>query len=134
MESKIGPHRIVSEEDVLLAYVSGPWLLAEMKQFLVRCEETYTRLGSLYIVTIVGPGYALPPDSRKYIAEWSQTHRLSGNVIAGAPFAMRALITILSRAAKMVGGQSSDVVFTDNEAQARAWIAEHKAGRLAKKG
>jgi hypothetical protein len=34
MQIQIGAHRIVIEDDVLFAYVSGPWLLAEMTEFL----------------------------------------------------------------------------------------------------
>jgi hypothetical protein len=126
METLIGPHRIILEEDVLFAYVSGPWLLDELKQFLLLCEETKLRLGSVYLVTIVGPGYDLPPPSRKYIGEWSRAHEVTGNVLAGAPFAMRALITIMTRALQLLGASSSGVVFTNTEAEARAWIRHHK--------
>ncbi len=56
MQIQIGAHRILIEEDVLLAYVSGPWLLPEMKEFLGLCEQTLARLGSVYLVTLVGPG------------------------------------------------------------------------------
>ncbi len=129
MQIQIGAHRIAIEDDVLLAYVNGPWLLAEIKEFLGLCEETFTRLGSAYLVTVVGPGYGLPPESRKYIAEWGRGHAVSGNVIVGAPFAMRALITILARASQMVGARSTDVVFTATEAEARTWIARKKSTR-----
>lgn len=131
MELRIGTHRIAVEEDVLTAYVSGPWLLPEMVEFLALCEQTRAQRGSIYIITVVGPGYNLPPDSRKYIAEWSRRNALTGNVVAGAPFAMRALIGILSRAAKLVGAQSSEVTFTATEAEARAWVAQRKLGSPA---
>ena len=131
MQIQIGAHRIVIEDDVLLAYVSGPWLLAEMTEFLGLCEQTSARLGSVYLVTIVGPGYSLPADSRKYIAEWGRGHAVSGNVIVGAPFAMRALITIIARASQMVGARSTEVVFTATEAEARAWLVQRKSARPA---
>ncbi len=76
---------VMVEDDVLLAYVNGPWLLAELTEFLSLCEQTFARLGSVYLVTIVGPGYGLPPDSRKYIAEWGRGHTVTGNVIENAP-------------------------------------------------
>ncbi len=129
MQIQIGAHRIVIEDDVLLAYVSGPWLLAQLTEFLGLCEQTFARLGSVYLVTVVGPGYSLPPDSRKYIAEWGRGHALSGNVIVGAPFAMRALISIISRATQLLGSRSGEVVFTTTEAEARAWIAQRKSAR-----
>ena len=129
MEIRIGAHRVAIEEDVLVAYVDGPWLLPEMVEFLALCEKTRTRCGSVYIITVVGPGYSLPPDSRKYIAEWSRRNLLTGNVVAGAPFAMRALIGILSRASKLVGSHSSEVTFTATEAEARAWVAQRKQQR-----
>jgi len=129
MQIQIGAHRILIEEDVLLAYVSGPWLLPEMKEFLGLCEQTLARLGSVYLVTLVGPGYALPPESRRYIADWGREHALTGNVIVGAPFAMRALIGIIARAAQLTGSRSSEVVFTTTETEARAWITQHKTAR-----
>lgn len=126
METRIGPHRITVEDDVLTAYVSGPWLLPEITEFLRLCTETRERLGSVYVITVVGPGYHLPPDARKYIGEWARSHVVSGNIVAGAPFAMRALIGIISRASKMIGAKSSEVEFTATEVEAKAWVAQRK--------
>lgn len=129
MELIIGPHRIVAEQDVLFAYTNGPWRIEEMRRFLTLSEETYARFGSLYIVTIIDRGYDLPPDSRKYIADWSRTHFITGNVIAGASLAMRTLVTLLSRASQLIGAKNPMVTFVSDEAAARAWVAEHKAQR-----
>lgn len=127
MELSIGPHRIVVEQDVLTAYVSAPWRLEEIQRFLALCGETYSRLGSVYLVSIVGPGYDVPLESRKYIADWSRKHIVSGNLIAGAPLAMRVLVTLLARATQLIGSNNSAVTFvSDEEAAARAWIAEHR--------
>ena len=127
MEFVISPHRIVVEQDLLIAYANGPWRMEETKRLLTLAEETYARLGSVYIVTIVGRGYDLPPESRKYVAEWSRKHTVTGNVIAGAPFAMRTLVTLLSRASQLLGAKNPTVTFVNDEAAARAWIAEHRA-------
>ena len=126
METRIGPHRITVEEDLIIAYVSGPWLLPDITEFLSLCTDTKQRLGSVYLLTVVGPGYHLPPDARKYIGDWSRANVVTGNVVAGAPFAMRALIGIISRAAKIIGAKSAEVEFTATEAEARAWVAQHK--------
>ena len=127
MKIRIGAHSVTIEEDVLIAYVSGPWLLPDMVEFLKLCETTYEQLGSVYLITVVGPGYNLPQDARKYIAEWGRSHTVTGNVIAGAPFAMRALIGIISRGAQLIGSAgSSAVTFTATEAEARDWVAQHK--------
>lgn len=127
MELTIGKHRIVVDEDVVTAYANSPWRLEDIERFLALCDETYQRLGSVYLVTVVGRGYDLPPEARKYVAEWSRSHFVSGNVIAGAPLAMRVLVTLLSRATQLVGGKNAAVTFVSDEAAARAWIAEHKA-------
>lgn len=129
MEHVIGPHRIVVEQDLLIAYANGPWRMEETKRLLTLSEETYARLGSVYIITVIGPGYDLPPESRKYVAEWGRNNFVNGNVIAGAPFAMRTLVTLLSRASQLIGAKNATVTFVDDEAAARAWIAEHKAQR-----
>lgn len=126
METRIGPHRITVEEDVVTAYVSSSWLLAEITEFLQLCTATRERLGSVYLITVVSDGYLLPPDSRKYIGEWSRSNVVSGNVVAGAPFAMRVLIGIVSRASKMIGAKATEVEFTATEAEARAWVAQRK--------
>lgn len=129
MELIIGQHRIVVEQDVLIAHANAPWRIEEMKQFLALSEETLSRLGSVYIVTIIGRGYALPPESRKYVAEWSRNHFVTGNLIAGAPLPMRTLVTLLARASQLVGAKNAAVTFVNDEAAALAWIAEHKAQR-----
>jgi hypothetical protein len=129
MELVIGPHRLVVEQDVLTAYANGPFRLEETKRLLALSEETLSRFGSVYIVTIIGPGYALPPESRKYVAEWSRNHFATGNLIAGAPLAMRTLVTLLSRASQLLGAKNAAVTFVNDEAAALAWIAEHKAQR-----
>lgn len=131
MEIVIDPHRIVVEQDLVFAYAHGPWRITEMRKLLSLCEEVYARLGSVYIVTVIGRGYDLPPDARKYVAEWSKKNTVSGNVIAGASLAMRTLVTLLSRAAQLVGAKNPTVVFVNDEAAARAWIAEHKAQQQA---
>lgn len=127
METRIGPHRITVQDDVLTAYVSNPWQLGEMTEFLELCQKTRQRLGSAYIITVVGgPSYHVSPEARKYIAEWSRVNTLTGNVVAGAPFAMRTLIGIIARAAKIIGAKTPEVTFTATEAEARAWVEQRK--------
>lgn len=129
MELIISPHRIVVEQDVVTAYAHGPWRIEETRQLLALCEEIYARLGSVYVVTVIGRGYDLPPDSRKYIAEWGRKHEVTGNVIAGASLAMRTLVTLLARASQLVGAKNPVVHFVSDEAAALAWIAAHRMQR-----
>lgn len=127
MKVQIGAHSIMVDNDILVAHVTGPMPLDQMKQFLDVCAKTLAQHGSVYLISIMGPGYAIPPDSRRYVAEWGRSHRLDGNLIVGAPFAMRALLTMLSRASKLFGVKNSEIEFAVSEAEAHRWIAQHKA-------
>lgn len=127
MKVQIGAHSIVSDNDILVAHVTGPMMLDQMKEFLAVCAQTLAQHGSVYLISIMGPGYTLPPDSRRYIAEWGRQYKITGNLVVGAPFAMRVLLGMLSRASKMVGAKNPEIEFAASEAEARRWIAQHKA-------
>ncbi len=134
MELHIGAHRIVVDEDIVTIYVQGRLELEENKQLLALLETTYAQFDRVFLITVVGPGFELPPECRKLSAEWGRDHVITCNLVAGAPFAIRTIINLLSRASKLIGAQSPGVEFTATEADARHLIAEHKAqsGRGAK--
>ena len=125
MGIQIGPHRIEVENDILFAYVSHRLQLEELKQIHDLCEKAHARFGSAYLVTVMGPGYELPPECRKHAAEWGRDHDLY-NLVVGASFAIRTLINLLSRASKLVGARNPGVDFVTTIDEARQRIAEHK--------
>ena len=127
MKVQIGAHTIVSDNDILVAHVTGLMTLDQMKEFLDVCAKVLAQYGSVYLISIMGPGYTISPDSRRYIAEWGREHKMDGNLVVGAPFAMRAVLSVISRAAKLFGAKNPDLVFAASEAEARRWIAQHKA-------
>ena len=126
MEMQIGPHRVEVENDIVFAYCSHRLQFAELKQILDLCEKIHARFGSAHLVTVMGPGYELPPESRKLAAEWGRDHELH-NIVIGASFAIRTLINLLSRASKLVGSRAAGVDFVSTIDEARHRIAEYKA-------
>jgi hypothetical protein len=125
MEYQIGPHRVVVEDDVVLSYANHAVTAVEMRRILDICASVFAKCGRLYVVTLMGPDFDMPPDARKLASAWGRQHQMY-SIIVGASLAMRTLVNLIARAHKLLGGKDQ-VVFADSEAAARSVIAKHKA-------
>lgn len=127
MEQRFGPHRVVVEDDIMISYADQPMTTPDIVQMLKLCDAIHAQFGRVYVVTVIGPRYDLPPECRKLIAEWGRDHTMTLSIIVGASFAMRTLLSMVARAQKLLGGKATEVEFAASEADARAMIARHKA-------
>lgn len=127
MEHRIGPHRLVVEDDVAFSYSNQPVTATEMQQLLDLCASVRDTWGRLYVVTIMGPGFDMTPDARKLASEWGRKHEMTLNVVVGASLAMRTILGLIARAHRLLGGRPDEVKFAMTEADARSLIAKHKA-------
>lgn len=128
MEHRIGPHRLVIEDDVALSYSDQAVTATEMQQLLDICASVRDRWNRLYVVTIMGPGFDMTPDARKLASEWGRKHEMTLNVVVGASLAMRTLLGLIGRAHRLLGGRPDEIKFAATESEARSIIAKHKAG------
>ena len=98
MEHRIGPHRLVIEDDVALSYSDRAVTATEMQQLLDICASVRDRWSRLYVVTIMGAGFDMTPDARKLASEWGRKHELTLNVVVAASLTMRTLLGLIARA------------------------------------
>lgn len=129
----IGKHRITVEKSIVIGAISSPWTQDEMREYFALVLDVYKRCGSVYLMTIIKPGYALSPEARKYIAEWGKQYPdvVAGNVIVGASLAIRAVLRLAQAAARLLSPTRLELTLVDTEEQARDFIARDQEARQA---
>lgn len=124
-QHQIGSHRIVIEDDVILARWSGVLSLQELDRFFAVVETVIARVAQPFLIidnTHVTPG---SPAVRKRIFEWARSHRLNGGIaVFDANPATRVVgLLVMNAIGIFKGGDfSKRVVFMPDEAAARVWI------------
>lgn len=129
MEYRIGPHRLVVEDDVVFSHSDQAVTGEEMQRLLDICTSVRARWGRLYVVTIMGPGFDMTPGARKVASDWGRQQGMTHNIVVGASLAMRTLLSLISRAHKLLGARQDAMEFAATEAEARSLVAKHKAAQ-----
>jgi hypothetical protein len=83
-------------------------------------------VGRIFIIIDQSQAGTTPPESRRFLAEWNKRHNLGGVALFGGNAAVRALATLITTAIRLIRPSSAPMVFTANEAEARAWVAAQK--------
>lgn len=130
----IGPHQVWREDDVIGVRFVGPLTLEHVEvlrtlMLLVRGEH-----GRCYMVADAAGLDGITAQARKALAEWARKdpeERISGVGVYGISFAMRAISVLTLGAVNFMTGRPVTVHFAGDEAQARAWVDERRAGHGA---
>jgi len=80
----------------------------------------------MYILRDARNGGLVTPDARKYIASNLNVERVAAIVTYGASFHSRTVLTMLSKAMRILNSSVPETAFFETEAEARAWIAAHR--------
>lgn len=129
----IGLHRLVIDDDLVLWEAHGVCDLEDLRQIIAVGEEISARYGRYYSLIDARQGITVTPEARRYSADWERSHggAKAFTVIFGANPVLRAIVTLLNRAAQLVLGRAPEVVFVKSEPEARAAIAQDRARRTA---
>lgn len=124
-----GRHVITSEGDIQSIKLRGTLSIDDASAFHAVLEESVRRHGTAYVLADASQGVSVPPETRRWIAEWNQSHHVSGVAIYGSSLVARTLLTLVLQAIAFLRRNPVPSVFVKTEAEARAWIAEQRARR-----
>jgi hypothetical protein len=118
----IGAHQLLLEPDVILIRQHGDYHLSDAHQVADEINAIQRRYGQMFMIIDQTQAGTTPPESRRFLAEWNKQNALRGVAIFGGSPTVRALATLITTAIRLFRSDSSPLVFTANEAEARAWI------------
>ncbi len=86
-----------------------------------------------YLLTDMKECTGIDAEARKYMAVWSKEpdRGLVGTAVYGNGFMMRSLITLALQAIRLLGQREALIHFFKDEAEARRWVAAHRASAAA---
>lgn len=130
---QIGRHVLEVEGDQVRWEAHGPCDLEDLRAIIAIGEKLAARYGSYYSIIDARQGITVTPEARRFNAEWERTHGgpKAFTVIFGANPFLRALVTLVNRAAQLLLGRSPEVVFVRTEDDARAVVAHRRASGSA---
>lgn len=116
----------VEQPDILLLRLHGPVELEDFRLFHQAMEEIRppTRL---YLLRDARNGGFVTPGARAYIARNSIIERIEAVVTFGASLQTRTVMTMMNRAMRTFHGREPEIIFTNDEAEARRWIHTHRS-------
>jgi hypothetical protein len=119
----LGQHVTARERDLVSIRLRGPLSLEEAQGFHAAVARTLARYGTAFVLVDSSQGGSLSPETRRWIAEWNKSHKVTGVAIFGSSLVVRALLTLVLNAIALMRREAVPSVFVKNEAQARAWLA-----------
>ncbi len=120
----IGKHVVVTDEDVVQVKWDGPVKLDEMSAIQRIYEARLLLHPRLYSVFHVTRAHTPPPEVRRQMAKWRQTHKVAGSAVVGASLPIRSIATLYLRATTLLGLKTWPVRFVESEAEAHEFFAE----------
>lgn len=84
------------------------------------------RLGRIFLIIDQSQAGALPPESRRFLADWNLQHTLGGVAVFGGSISARVISTLLQNAYRLLRPNGVPMVFAANELEARAWVATQR--------
>ncbi|MBL8971736.1 MAG: STAS/SEC14 domain-containing protein [Myxococcales bacterium] len=125
----IGGHRVWREGDLVGMHFHGPLTRADFTAMRTLFAAVMAEHGYCYMISDMTHCTAFEPEARKFLGEWSREGRdkVAGTAVYGVNFAMRALVTLVLNATKLISkGRPDDLAFVKDEAEARRWIARRR--------
>lgn len=120
----IGKHLVVTDEDVVTVRWAGPVNLDQMRAIQRIYEERLLLHPRLYSVFQVTRAHTPPPEVRRQMAAWRQTHKVAGSAVVGASRVIRSIAMLYLRATMLLGLKTWPVCFVESEAEAHEFFAE----------
>ncbi len=128
---QLGLHTVSQDGDVVCIALQGPLGLAEAQSFHGQVADTLASRGHAYVLVDCSQGGALSAETRRWIAQWNQQHRIDGVAIFGASLFMRTMLTLVINAIALLGQRPVPAAFVKTEAEARAWLDALRRGPIS---
>lgn len=125
-----GRHEFWYEGEVFGVRFRGPITRPGVEVLRQALEAVADEHPRTYMLMDMQECTGIDPEARKYMAVWSREpdRGLVGIAIYGTGFMMRALVTFALSAIRLLGQLKTEVFFCKDEAEARRWAEERRAG------
>jgi hypothetical protein len=131
MQMLVGPHAVRIEEDLLFVQAGGDFTMEQVMQLTGLADELIARFGAYYSLVDMDRMGKVPPEVRRWVAEWSRGSRVEASAFFGGSVATRALMTLLMHAITLVKKKRKALLFAKTEQEARAWLVQQRLAREA---
>ncbi len=125
---QVGGHRVEIEGDLLITRIVGDYTLEDIRSYYELAREM-SQKGDVYSIGDMTRAGTITPEARRYSVENGNGLRMIYSASFGLNPAMRVLMTMLLRAAQLLGRSrpGTQVEFFATEAEARAAVARIRA-------
>lgn len=123
----VGKHAVTLEGDIIHLDYAGDYSGDEAVEITRLCSEVTRRHPRSYILCNTANAGTVSPEARQVWIAWFGDHNVEAIVCYGAgSFTTRTLIKMVAASARVLLGIEPHFVFTSTEADARAWIHQHR--------
>lgn len=116
-------HQGVFEQDLVLFRVRGDYELSDAQQVGDVLVQHMARWARIFILIDQAQAGAIPPESRRFLAEWNKQYTLGGVANFGGSTTARVVATLLMNAYRLIRPAGAPMIHADSEADARVWVA-----------
>jgi hypothetical protein len=125
LRKQVGRHTFEIDGDTLISRMVGEMSLEEMKAFY-EVAHSITGYQTIYVISDMRQAGGIRADARRYAVAGGQGIHFGATVAFGINPAMRVMLVMLVRAAKIMNFRTGDMAleFVADEEAARALIAK----------
>ena len=124
---QVGAHTIEVIDDLVIATSRGHWDLAQLEVLIATWESVLRAEGRLYYIGDFSQGMELPSQGRRRVVDWAKTHEVAAIALCINSLPVRALSTLVLRAARLVRSlESTEPYFCSTLTEAKAHIAAER--------
>lgn len=122
-----GTHRFYREEDLVCFECHGIFELADAQQMYAATGAVVHQYGYVLLLSDASAATGVSAEARRYIGERARAGYDEGlTVIVGSSFPMRAMITLLRNASRLIGQPMAPMRFCASSAEGLAWLATQR--------
>lgn len=131
-QTRIGPHLVIVEGELVIIAEQSVWALDEMVQLLAILDRLFMQHGRIFLLDNMSNGLSVPPETRRYVIEWLKNHKIAAISAVGTGAVVRATVQLILRGAQLLGAKLPLIHFCDTLSEGRTWIdAQRQAWTVA---
>lgn len=124
---RIGQQRYRIEGDLVLWEGSGLVTRAELAHLFNECAAVENRYGYALLQVDALTDLGLPPEARRFLAEFHRSHRAIGaTAVSGISPVFVIGVELVLRAIQLISGKQVPTRFFRARDEARAWLLEQR--------
>lgn len=122
-----GGHDIILEGDLVVLVVRGPLLLPHATLLREHVDRVLSASRRCYLLADVRQMTTMDGAARRFLGEWGRASKLrTVTAVFGMSFGVRVLAMLLLNAIRVMGRTQNLTRLFDDEAEARAFLAEYR--------